>query len=99
MNEEGKRRIWPWIAAGLIGFPVLYVLSFGPACWLCANGKITGLATARLYRPLIMTEVRPVAHCVSWYNGLLNGRESATVEWMRTELWFFDKYEDHGGPK
>lgn len=31
MNEE-RNPVWPWIAALLIGLPVLYVASFGPAC-------------------------------------------------------------------
>ena len=33
MSDERKRSVWPWIVALLIGLPVLYVASFGPACW------------------------------------------------------------------
>ena len=33
MSEERKKSVWPWIVALLIGLPVLYVASFGPACW------------------------------------------------------------------
>jgi hypothetical protein len=33
MTSDRKQPIWPWIAALLIGLPVLYVASFGPACW------------------------------------------------------------------
>jgi hypothetical protein len=33
MSEERKSRsVWPWIIALLVGMPVLYVASFGPAC-------------------------------------------------------------------
>jgi hypothetical protein len=40
MSEERKRAgVWPWIVALLIGLPVLYVASFGPACWFaCETG-------------------------------------------------------------
>ena len=35
MSEEQKPRfVWPWIAALLIGLPVLYVASAFPAFWL-----------------------------------------------------------------
>jgi hypothetical protein len=33
MNDR-KRPLWPLVTAALIGLPVLYVASFGPACWL-----------------------------------------------------------------
>jgi len=32
MNDQ-RKQVWPWIAALLLGMPVLYVASFGPACW------------------------------------------------------------------
>ena len=31
MSDDRKTPLWPWIAALLIGLPVLYVLSSGPA--------------------------------------------------------------------
>jgi hypothetical protein len=36
MSDE-RKPVWPWIVAGLIGLPVLYVLSSGPACWITAR--------------------------------------------------------------
>src|SRR5262245_19380213 len=34
MGEERKKAgFWPRVVALLIGLPVLYVASFGPACW------------------------------------------------------------------
>jgi hypothetical protein len=41
MSEERKRAVWPWVAALLIGLPVLYVLSYGPACWLIWNVELS----------------------------------------------------------
>ena len=32
MSDDRKKPVWPWIVALLIGVPVLYVASFGPAC-------------------------------------------------------------------
>ena len=37
MNDRKKTGVWPWVVAMLIGLPVLYVLSFGPACWATRN--------------------------------------------------------------
>ena len=31
------KSVWPWIAGLLVGLPVLYVASFGPACWLTSR--------------------------------------------------------------
>jgi hypothetical protein len=36
MSEE-RKPVWPWIVGVLIGLPVLYVASFGPACWACSR--------------------------------------------------------------
>ncbi len=37
MREHRKPQIWPWIAALLVGLPVLYVASFGAACWWASD--------------------------------------------------------------
>ncbi len=52
MSEDRKKPLWPWIAAVLIGLPVLYVASFGPACWLAARDSMPHVI-AQLYVPLI----------------------------------------------
>jgi hypothetical protein len=39
MSDE-RKPVWPWIVALLIGLPVLYELSIGPAVWLNNHGKI-----------------------------------------------------------
>ena len=33
MRDDRKKCLWPWIVALLIGLPVLYVASIGPAFW------------------------------------------------------------------
>jgi hypothetical protein len=40
MSDDRKRLLWPWIAALLIALPVLYVASFGPACWWLSTDEI-----------------------------------------------------------
>jgi hypothetical protein len=42
-DERKKAGVWPWIVALLIGVPVLYVASFGPACWLTAQPLENGM--------------------------------------------------------
>jgi hypothetical protein len=33
MSDERKKSVWAWIVIGLISLPLLYVASFGAACW------------------------------------------------------------------
>ena len=40
MSDE-RKPLWPWIAALLIGLPLLYVVSFGPACWVTSRSNVT----------------------------------------------------------
>ncbi len=37
IEERKKAGLWPWIVTLLIGLPVLYVASFGPACWILSR--------------------------------------------------------------
>jgi hypothetical protein len=50
MSEEKKKRGVAWIAVLLIGLPVLYVASFGPAIWLTRTREPPLLAA--VYWPL-----------------------------------------------
>jgi hypothetical protein len=52
MSEERKSHVWPWIAALLIGLPVLYVTSFGPACWISSRVEPSGETVSLIYRPV-----------------------------------------------
>ena len=52
MSDERKNPLWPWIVAVCVGVPVLYVASFGPACWIASRcGRGGGVVTS-VYRPL-----------------------------------------------
>jgi len=52
MSEERKKLIWPSIAAMLVVLPVLYVVSFGPVCWLVSR---TGNKVNSAYLPIAWT--------------------------------------------
>lgn len=51
-----------WIAAMLIGLPVLYVASVGPACWL-VDREMLPMETAVIYEPVLQN----VPPCLWWY--------------------------------
>jgi hypothetical protein len=57
MNEE-RKLLWPRIAALLIGLPVLYVGSFGPACWLADRHTSAWSPVWNAYYPLNAAAVR-----------------------------------------
>ena len=46
---DRKQPLWPWIVALLIGLPVLYVASFGPACWIVSHADMNGQFITVLY--------------------------------------------------
>jgi len=50
MNRK-PRPLWPIVTAALIGLPVLYVASFGPACWLVSLST-TKRTVSKVYAPL-----------------------------------------------
>src|SRR5262245_48081878 len=52
MSDDRKKSVWPWIVALLIGLPVLYVASFGPACWITSHANVGAPPIPAVYRPL-----------------------------------------------
>jgi uncharacterized membrane protein len=53
-HNHDLNRPWPWIVATVLTLPVLYVLSAGPAVWLCVNvlPKSTHDNVMAIYAPL-----------------------------------------------
>src|SRR5262245_32695841 len=49
--------------------PVLYVASFGPACWLVRRNQVDMTKAARIYRPLVRTACSTsiFARPLRWY--------------------------------
>ena len=58
MSDDRKKPLWPWIVAVLIGLPVLYVASFGPACWLCEKQFAPTHVAWIIFRPLTYVVVQ-----------------------------------------
>jgi hypothetical protein len=61
MSEQRKLLVWPWLAALVIGLPVLYFVSFGPTCWVTSyvqEGRFRsfaeeGLPVDVIYQPIL----------------------------------------------
>jgi hypothetical protein len=47
-----------WTLTTFIGLPSLYVLSFGPACWLSDRGHIPIANVGELYQPVTIAMVQ-----------------------------------------
>jgi hypothetical protein len=56
-NQRSRLRspgiIATWLLAVLIGLPILYVVSFGPACWAVRAGFLCPLPVVKFYSPLV----------------------------------------------
>ena len=72
-KERQSKRSGPWVALvallGVMGLPVLYVLSLGPASWMYEEGYLSpGMKTALeyIYSPLVW-----VAENWDWAGGIL----------------------------
>lgn len=57
MSETSRKPAWPWIVALLIGLPVLYVLSFGPACWASLRTRSGGRLIGTIYYPIFWSAI------------------------------------------
>jgi hypothetical protein len=58
MNDDRWKPVWPWISALLIGLPLLYVASFGPACWITSRTGTGMQVVSPFYRPVIRAMFR-----------------------------------------
>ena len=73
MSDDRKKPLWPWIVALLIGLPVLYVASLGPAGWLVNRVFGPGWlknALVVIYMPIIWLEQngpQPIQYAIRWY--------------------------------
>lgn len=49
-----RRERWAkWTLAGVLGVPMLYVASFGPACWISSRVQPSGKIVSAFYAPII----------------------------------------------
>jgi hypothetical protein len=75
--------------------PVLYVLSFGPACWISSRRPVgTGETSARsakivsiAYRPMMWTyDISPkfIRRGITWYSGV---GSDPWWGWTKADIW------------
>lgn len=90
MSSE-RKPIWPWIAALLIGLPVMYVASFGPACWLVAH-EVLPTGAAHPYRSLVTRAALSydfVSRTLRWYAEL--GARDTIIPELYASLVLFEE--------
>lgn len=58
MSIGRKSTLWTWLTLALVLLPILYVFSFGPACWLSTRELIDPNSVASLYQPVLMSAMR-----------------------------------------
>ena len=94
----------PWakrtLATVIVGLPVLYVASFGPACWSVDAGPADLEPVARIYRPLVRMACGGgvFASPLQWYCNLNRPRDTSPtairiVGMMNFYLTLFDAGE------
>jgi len=80
-----RRERWAkWTLTTVVGPPVLYVASFGPACWVAARQYPLDRTTGKIYRPLVETYPKwpGLLHWYVWA-GLPQGAEFSPVgDWL-----------------
>ena len=86
MTEERKKSGWPWIVGLLIVLPVLYVASFGPACWLGQRDVVSVVFVNAVYGPIVWSMRQgptPVRRFLRSYSG------SFGSSWFVIDLMLF----------
>lgn len=58
MSTEHLRAKWPLLAAALIVGPVLYVASFGPACWISSRTECGERVLSIAWQPMLWLWMR-----------------------------------------
>src|SRR5262245_22794311 len=78
--SDDRKPVWPWIVALLIGLPLLYVASFGPACWLEDREVVPIGFVHTAYKPLVFVSARYcpgfVCDAATEYGMLCSGKDS-----------------------
>lgn len=78
---DRKRTHWGWIVGTVLSLPVLYLLSFGPACWNAKRGRAPQYPHMRcahtFYWPIgwLAHNTRPSSSykIIAWYATLNDG--------------------------
>ena len=90
-----RRERWAkWTAAIVVGVPLLYVASFGPACWISSRANFGDVAVERTYGPLIQGLFYREPSRFAWFYESMHwySRLAANKEWG----WATDDPDGHG---
>ena len=104
MSNERKKRTWPWIVALVISLPVVYLVSFGPACWISSRARIGANAVSTIYHPIttrlfevpfLPSSTGGITKTLQWYSSV---RAAPEWQWQTNDV---DLGRDGGvaGPK
>jgi hypothetical protein len=84
-----------WTLATVIGLPAVYMLSFGPACWISDRAWVPENVVIPIYRPIvdfcISTESTLLRRGVVWYGELLPTPQpqAGAERWSTVEDMFY----------
>src|SRR5579872_3256603 len=86
-----RRENWAKRATIVLAFsPVLYVLSFGPACWIASHTRAARGIVSAVYHPVIRCWAngpRPISNALEWWMYLHRSSEWA---WFNDDPDRFD---------
>ena len=90
----GRRERWAkWTLATVVSLPVLYVASFGPACWLVDRELLPSDPIELAFRPIVrflMNGENPVVRrTIVGYASICGGEDTA-LSWDSN--WWWDTY-------
>jgi hypothetical protein len=68
-SDRNKPGVAFWATVVVVALPLIYVLSFGPACWISSHSGIGVYALPKVYRPILeaMSSSRSVADLCNSY--------------------------------
>lgn len=86
---DRPRRTWLPLIAVLVGMPVLYVMSFGPACWLSCRTSVGHELISIAYRPIFRLAVASIeedplmstCQTIQWWMALGAGHNMGAMIW------------------
>jgi hypothetical protein len=90
MRNEPNKPVWPWIVGLLVLTPVLYAISFGPACWISSRAVVGDDAISVIYLPItwIMDGNEKIADQINWYAQIGATRGWGWIKWdVGNETW------------
>jgi hypothetical protein len=92
--RKRKKPGWAfWLIVALIGLPVLYVASFGPACWITSRCDLSPARLAAAYRPMMWVMGNgpgPLSDALVWYSFVGSADDWA---WRIDETANYDRFD------